>query len=148
MYGYVLVLRHMWRAEDNLSGLVLSFYCVGPRVQTQVVRLGGKHLYPLSSVSCPRGNLLSQDVSTISTCKTSVCQLKFINLNSNAQSLRRSQQPYQILNMAGNTGTLSSEGWQPRDLKATGKCWRAGPLGTSSFQFLVFSYAILFRKQG
>lgn len=135
MYGYVLVLRHMWRAEDNLSGLVLSFYCVGPRDQTQVLRLGGKHLYPLSSVSCPRGNLLSQDVSTISTCKTSVCQLKFINLNSNAQSLRRSQQPYQILNMAGNIGTLSFEGWQPRDLRTIGKCWRLGPSAQAHSSF-------------
>jgi hypothetical protein len=28
--------------------LALSFYCVGPKDGTQVIRLGGKHLYPLS----------------------------------------------------------------------------------------------------
>lgn len=39
---------HMWRPEDNLQESGLSFHPVGPRDQTQSVRLGGKLLYPLS----------------------------------------------------------------------------------------------------
>ena len=39
----VLFAPHMWRSEDILQELVLSYY-VGPSDQTQVDSLGGKHL--------------------------------------------------------------------------------------------------------
>ena len=39
--------------EDNLWESVLFFHDVGPRDQTQVVRLGTKHLYLLSHPAHP-----------------------------------------------------------------------------------------------
>lgn len=33
----------IWRMEENLLELVFSLSHVGPRDETQVVRLGGKH---------------------------------------------------------------------------------------------------------
>lgn len=40
----------MWRSEDALEESALSFYLVGPRHQTQVVRLDRKYNYALSSL--------------------------------------------------------------------------------------------------
>jgi hypothetical protein len=42
---------HVWRKEDNLRKLVLSFYCVGLRGHIQVTGTGGKLLYPLSHLA-------------------------------------------------------------------------------------------------
>ena len=42
---YVWRSEDIWRSEDNFRGLVLSFYNVGPRVQTQFDSLGSRHLY-------------------------------------------------------------------------------------------------------
>lgn len=39
---------HMWRSEDMFRELRLSFYHVGPRDLTPGIKLGGRHLYPLS----------------------------------------------------------------------------------------------------
>jgi hypothetical protein len=36
---------HLWRSEDGLLGLALFFYHVGPGDQTQVDRLGSRHIY-------------------------------------------------------------------------------------------------------
>lgn len=38
---------HMWRSEDNLWDLVLSFHRVGPRDGTQVIRCKHQYLYSL-----------------------------------------------------------------------------------------------------
>lgn len=38
---HVHAMVHMWRLENNLQELVLPFYSVGPRAQTQVVWLSG-----------------------------------------------------------------------------------------------------------
>ena len=35
----------VWRPEDDFYESYLSFHCVSPRVQTQVVRVGNKHPY-------------------------------------------------------------------------------------------------------
>lgn len=40
-----------WQSEANFEGSDLPFHHVGPRDQTQVVRLGGKSLHPLSHLS-------------------------------------------------------------------------------------------------
>lgn len=46
---------YLWRSEKNLqkSILFLHFYRVGSRNQTQVVSLGGKHLYLMSHFFSP-----------------------------------------------------------------------------------------------
>lgn len=36
---------HLQRSEKNLEELALSFHHVGSRVQTQVIKVGSKHLY-------------------------------------------------------------------------------------------------------
>lgn len=41
---------YIWKSEDNCKESVLSFHHVGLRDQTEVIRLGGKHLYPLSKI--------------------------------------------------------------------------------------------------
>lgn len=43
----------VWRTEANLCESVLPFYYVGPGNQTQVLRVGGKPLSPLSHLSSP-----------------------------------------------------------------------------------------------
>ena len=40
---------HMWRSEDNMQESIFSFHDVGPRNQTQVVRLSGGYLPPSES---------------------------------------------------------------------------------------------------
>lgn len=40
----------MWRSEDNLLGLVLSFYHVGPDDRTQVVELYSEQCLPLTDL--------------------------------------------------------------------------------------------------
>lgn len=44
---------YVWRTEDNLYGLVLSYHHGVPRDQTRIIRIGSKHLYPLSHLSGP-----------------------------------------------------------------------------------------------
>lgn len=44
---------HMWRSEDNLQEVVLSFDHVGTRDWTKVIWLGGKWPYLLSYLSSP-----------------------------------------------------------------------------------------------
>lgn len=44
----------LWRSEGNVQESVLFFHHMGPRYQTQVVRFGGKTLYPLSHFSSPQ----------------------------------------------------------------------------------------------
>ena len=41
---------YVWRPEDNLQELVLSFYWVGSAAH--LIRLGGKHLYLLRHLAC------------------------------------------------------------------------------------------------
>lgn len=43
-------MTRVWRSEDHLEELFLSFYHVGARDGTQMVRLSGKHLYLQSHV--------------------------------------------------------------------------------------------------
>lgn len=43
-------IMHLWRSEDNLQKLILS-YCMDSGTQTQVLRLGGKFLYLLSHLA-------------------------------------------------------------------------------------------------
>lgn len=45
-----LHVNSIWRAEDNLQKLVLSFHHVGPKNQTQV---RGKHLHLLNHLAGP-----------------------------------------------------------------------------------------------
>lgn len=40
----VCSIEHLWKSEDKLSHSVLSFHHVGTGDQTQVSRLGSKHL--------------------------------------------------------------------------------------------------------
>lgn len=39
----------VWRSEDNLEKLALSFYHAGPGTWTQVFGLGGKYFYLLNN---------------------------------------------------------------------------------------------------
>lgn len=40
------IVVHVWNSsEDNMVGLLLAFYHVGPRNSTQIFRLGSKHPY-------------------------------------------------------------------------------------------------------
>lgn len=43
----------IWRPEDNFRELLLSFYHVGPRNQTQAIRLQGKQFYHVSHLAGP-----------------------------------------------------------------------------------------------
>ena len=43
--------RHVWKSEDSLLESILSFYPVGSGAQTQVTKLGGTHLYPVSHLN-------------------------------------------------------------------------------------------------
>lgn len=52
----VCALVHMWRSESDLSEPVLSFYYVNLGDQNQVVRLGGRLLYPLNPLRAWPGN--------------------------------------------------------------------------------------------
>lgn len=55
MYVCVYTVTHMWRLKDNVWKEVLStFHHVGLRDQIQVIRLGGKYLYPLSYLISPK----------------------------------------------------------------------------------------------
>lgn len=40
-----------WRSENNFWKLMIAFLSLGPGTQTQVLRLAGKHLYPLNHLS-------------------------------------------------------------------------------------------------
>ena len=46
---------YKWRSEDNMQELesVVFFYHVGPGDETQVIRFGMEHLYPLSRFAGP-----------------------------------------------------------------------------------------------
>lgn len=48
---------HSWRSEANFWESVFSFYQVGYRDQTQVIRLGVKYLYPESHLPRPKLSL-------------------------------------------------------------------------------------------
>lgn len=43
----------LWQSEDNLWESAFSFYNVGSGDGTQIIRLGGKHIHPLSRFYCP-----------------------------------------------------------------------------------------------
>lgn len=43
-----------WKSENNLEELVLSFYHMGHRDQTWILRIGGKPSYPLSHPDNPK----------------------------------------------------------------------------------------------
>lgn len=60
---YVLVCAHMCKSEDNFPELFLCFHHVGSGVQTQVVRLGSKCLYPLGHLSGLTYVILIRDIS-------------------------------------------------------------------------------------
>jgi hypothetical protein len=44
---------HMWRSENNMYELPLSFYHVNYRDQTHIIRLGGKCFQLLGHVGSP-----------------------------------------------------------------------------------------------
>lgn len=61
----VVVERHgtqvmvlMWQSQDNVQKSVLAFYHVSSVTQTQDVRLGDKHLCPLSNLRLPQTGCL------------------------------------------------------------------------------------------
>jgi hypothetical protein len=63
------------RSEDNLQELALSFNHVGPRDSAKVVRLGSKHGWLHTELSCSleleilgRGRLLTGLMVIMSTC--------------------------------------------------------------------------------
>lgn len=47
-FGFPSISVYVWKSEDNLGELVLSFYHVGLRGHIQVLGAGGTFLYPLS----------------------------------------------------------------------------------------------------
>lgn len=52
----------LWHARIMIRGQLLgtgSLHCVNPGYQTQVVRTGGKHLYPLNQLS---GSCFSHEI--------------------------------------------------------------------------------------
>lgn len=53
---YVHDMEYVWRSEDSLWELVLSFHHVGSRFQTQRIRLGGLHLYCPIHLTSPCGH--------------------------------------------------------------------------------------------
>lgn len=53
MRACMCAVAHMWRPEDNLKKSIFSLYQVGPRIQTQGISLGSKHLYMLSHLGDP-----------------------------------------------------------------------------------------------
>lgn len=61
-------MAHVWRSEDNLPELVPSSYHVGPGNETQVVRLGTRHLSPLNHLAGPLIRILTLDFLTIWCC--------------------------------------------------------------------------------
>lgn len=62
----------VWRSEDNLQELVLSFHCVGSGDQTQVVRPGSKRVYPQSWLASPWQNFSVVKYSKHLLSKTNV----------------------------------------------------------------------------
>lgn len=50
---HICALEHMLRREDSLWESVPFFHCAGPQYQTQVMRLGCRHLSWLSHLSNP-----------------------------------------------------------------------------------------------
>lgn len=73
------VTMHVWRSEDNLQESVLSFQHVVSGALTQIVRLGSKHLCPLSYLTSPYYIVLislpnikiacGQHLFTVGTCR-------------------------------------------------------------------------------
>lgn len=71
---YVCTAVCVWKLEDKLWGLFLSFYHVDSKNGTQVFRLGGKHPYLVSCFVCQvevvcvhnvcKGELISQILMT------------------------------------------------------------------------------------
>lgn len=53
-HTYTNATVHMWSPKDNFVELILSFHWVGSRDWSQVVKLGGKGLYPLSTSPDPQ----------------------------------------------------------------------------------------------
>lgn len=47
----------MWKSEDNLGELVLSFYHVGPEDQTQAIKAGIMSLCQLSHLAAQTNNI-------------------------------------------------------------------------------------------
>lgn len=45
---YVCMCTYLWKSEDNVLELVLSFHHVGPDNRIQFIKLSGSHLYPMS----------------------------------------------------------------------------------------------------
>lgn len=50
---------YVWRPEDSFLGVGSLFQCVGPKAQTQLIRLSSKHLSPLSLLASP-SNVISE----------------------------------------------------------------------------------------
>ena len=50
---YAHATARVWRSENNLLELILSFHGIGPRDQTQVVGFGSRHFYSLNHLSSP-----------------------------------------------------------------------------------------------
>lgn len=48
LWGALHVTACSWRSEDSLRDLIISLRYLGSKDETQVVRLGGSHLYLLS----------------------------------------------------------------------------------------------------
>lgn len=53
VFGCIHVMTYLWRSEDNFWKKIISFPQIGPRYQTQVIRLGSKCLHQLIHVSRP-----------------------------------------------------------------------------------------------
>lgn len=66
-------------AVGPLAGSVLPFYHVGLGSWTQVIRLGGKHFYPLSQISSPR--FLKFVLPFSPGKKKEICCLPFSNIH-------------------------------------------------------------------
>lgn len=64
LYVYTHAMMYVWRQEDNLWELALS-YCRGSRDQTQATRLGNKCLYLLSHFTSHLGRILNQPTNGV-----------------------------------------------------------------------------------
>jgi hypothetical protein len=54
----VYATEHVWRSEDNMPELLLSFHHVHDGNRTQALKFGSKHLYTLSYLADPKLHLL------------------------------------------------------------------------------------------
>lgn len=103
----------MWKTEVNLQESFLSFYHVGPKVGTQVIRLGSKHLWVLCHLSDPRNFKRQQNKECnrgLLPGSTVLAQLASTAAESplpEAPAIVNTLQAGSVLTAQGSTGSLT-----------------------------------------